>query len=473
MSDLLGGLSITAHALGAQQAGVQTAGRNLSNVNNAAYARQRVNLSDRTQIQTALGTQGTGVEALGIEQIRDSFLDANVTAEVSRTALLESQQSAYSRAETSLGEQVDRSAGSGSISDASQSTTGISSSLNDFFNGWEGLSANPTDSGARQVLLQKAAVLADKFNTSDQRLAGLQADLTSAVTAGVSNVNGLLKQIAGLNKAIGAAEAGAPGSAVDLRDQRQALLESLAKQMDFTTQPLAGSSGQIEVLARDGSGGTFALVQGDAVRGGLSFTGSGFTSGVPPVALALQSGSLVGNLTARDGAVAGLRDNLRNAAQQLAGSVNAAYNPGGTGTDFFQVPPASGILALNPALSYSTLRAGSNGDAGANDIALAVGALAGKTFSTGSGDLINGTFTGFIGSTVTGHGAALASVNARLTDQQSVEQLVTGERNAVSSVNMDEEMADLMKYQRAYESSARVIRTLDNLLDTLINRLGA
>lgn len=132
MSDLLGGLSITAHALGAQQAGVQTAGRNLSNVNNAAYARQRVNLSDRTQIQTALGTQGTGVEALGIEQIRDSFLDANVTAEVSRTALLESQQSAYSRAETSLGEQVDRSAGSGSISDASQSTTGISSSLNDF-----------------------------------------------------------------------------------------------------------------------------------------------------------------------------------------------------------------------------------------------------------------------------------------------------------------------------------------------------
>lgn len=141
--------------------------------------------------------------------------------------------------------------------------------------------------------------------------------------------------------------------------------------------------------------------------------------------------------------------------------------------DFFQVPPASGILALNPALSYSTLRAGSNGDAGANDIALAVGALAGKTFSTGSGDLINGTLTGFIGSTVTGHGAALASVNARLTDQQSVEQLVTGERNAVSSVNMDEEMADLMKYQRAYESSARVIRTLDNLLDTLINRLGA
>jgi flagellar hook-associated protein 1 FlgK len=473
MAGLLDGISTMAHSLNAQQAGLQTAGRNLANANNAAYARQRVHLGDRTVIQTPLGTQGTGVEALTLQQMRDGFLDANVTSEISRTALLQAQQSAFSRAETGLGEQVDRSASSASISDASSTTTGISSAVNDFFNGWEGLSANPTGMGARQVVLQKAAVLTDKFNMADQRLASLQGDLTSAITGGVADVNGVLKQIAGLNKAIGAAEAGAPGTAADLRDQRQALLETLASSMDFTTQPLAGSSGQIEVLACDSSGGTFALVQGDAVRGGLTFTGTGFTSGIPPVALAFQSGSLAGNLSARDGTVAGLRDNLQKAAQQLTSSVNAAYNPGGTGADFFQVPPTSGLLALNPALTSGTLRTGVGGDSGANDIALAVGALAGKTFSTTSGDLISGTITGFVGSTVTGHGAALAAVNARLSDQQSVQQLVTDQRNAVSRVSMDEEMADLMKYQRAYESSARVVSSLDTLLDTLINRLRA
>ena len=471
MAGLLDGITITAHALGAQQAGVQTAGRNLANANNAAYARQRVVLGDRAVIDTALGSQGTGVEALSIGQMRDGFLDANVTSEISRTALLEAQQSAFSRAETGLGEKVDRSTNSASISDASHTTTGISSSLNDFFNSWEGLSANPADSGARQVVLQKASVLADKFNTADQRLASLQGDLTAAVTGGVSDVNGMLQQIAGLNKAIGAAEAGAPGTAVDLRDQRQALLENLAQQIDFTTQPLAGKAGQIEILARDSSGGTFALVQGNLVRGGLSFTGAGFTSGVPPVALAFQSGSLAGNLSSRDVTVAALRGNLQNAAQQLATSVNAAYNPGGTGADFFQMPPASGIIAVNPAINFSTLRTGAGGDAGANDIALAVGALAGKTFATSSGDSIDGTIGGFIGSTVTGHGAALAGVNARLSDQQAVQKLVTGQRNAVSSVSMDEEMADLMKYQRAYESSAHVVSTLDTLLDTLINHL--
>jgi flagellar hook-associated protein 1 FlgK len=469
MSNLIGGLTTAARNLGAQQAGVQTAGRNLSNANNPAYARQRVQLGDRTMIDTQFGTLGNGVEALGMEQLRDGFLDANVTQEIARSSLLQAQQNAFSRAEADLGERVDRSADSTSIGDPSRSTTGINSALNGFFNGWEELAASPTDSGARQVLLQKAGTLVDKFNTANQRLAGLQDDLTAQITSDVSTVKGLLGQIASLNGEIGAAEVHAPGSALDLRDQRQALLEKLAKHMDFTTKPLADSPGQIEVTVRDTSGDGFALVQGPVVRGGLGFTGTAFTVGVPPVALALQGGSLAGNLTARDGAVAGLRDNLRRAAEQLADSVNNAYNPGGTGGDFFQVPPAGGILALTPALSFNTLRTSATGDAGANEIALAVGSVAQQSFSTASGDRINGTMNGYLSSTVSGHGTALAGVNARLADQQSVQQMVTQQRDGVSGVSMDEEMADLMKYQRAYEASARVVRTLDELLDTVVN----
>lgn len=463
---------MAAQALSAQQAGVQTAGRNLANANNPAYARQRVQMGDQAIIDTRYGSMGTGVEVLGIEQIRDSFLDANVAREISRTSMLQAQQRAYGRAEAFLGERVDRSADSASIGDASHSTNGISAALNDFFNGWEEIAANPTESGARQVLLQNAATLLDKFNTVDQRLAGLQDDLTSEITAGVATVNGLLGQIASLNREIGISEANAPGSAVDLRDQRQAALEKLANYMDITTRPLAGSSGQIEVLAKDSSGGEFAVVQGVTVRGGISFTGTDFTSGLPPVTLALQGGSLAGNLAARDGTVAGLRDNLRRAAEQLAGSVNDAYNPGGSGGDFFQVPPASGIIALAPGLTFNTLRTSATGDAGANEIAMEVGALARATFSTTSGDLIDGTVNGFLGSIVSGLGTTLAGVGARLADQQSVQQMVTQQRDSVSGVSMDEEMADLMKYQRAYEASARVVRTLDELLDVLVNQLA-
>ena len=472
MSDLLGGLINAARALGAHQAGVQTAGRNLANVNNSGYARQRVVLGDRLVTDTPLGPLGSGVEVLGIEQLRDHLLDANVTHEISHTALLQSQQSAFSRAETSLGEKVDSSANSNSITDASHSTNGISSALNDFFNGWEQLSANPADAGSRQVLLQKANTLADKFNVADQRLAGLQSDLTSQVTNDVSAVNGVLKQIADLNAQISAAEVQSPGSAVDLRDQRQAQLEQLAKYTDFTVQPLAGSPGQIEVIAKNTAGGDFSLVSGNIVRGGITFTGAGFTSGQPPVALALQGGSLAGNLSARDGAVANLRTDLRSAATQLAAAVNTAYNPGGASGNFFKVPPVTGIIALDPTLTFSTLRASATGNSGANDIALAVSNVAQKQFTTAGGDSIDGTIGGFFNRTVSGLGATLAGVNTRLTDQQSVQQMITQQRDSVSGVSLDEEMADLMKYQRAYEASARVVRTIDDLLDTVIHGLS-
>lgn len=472
MSNLLAGLTTAARALGAQQAGVQTAGRNLANANNSAYARQRVVLGDRTVIDTAYGQQGSGVEVLGIEQMRDHFLDANVTHEISHTALLQAQQGAYQRAETSLGEKIDRSKDSSAITDTSHSTTGISSALNDFFNGWGELSANPSDSGARQVLLQKANTLADKFNVADQRLAGLQSDLTAQVTTDVSTVNGLLKQIADLNRQIGATEVQAPGSAMDLRDQRQTHLQELAKYVDFTVQPLAGSSGQIEVIAKDNAGGDFSLVQGSIVRGGLAFTGTGFTSGQPPVTLAVQGGSLAGNLAARDGAVATLRTDLRRAAEQLAGAVNTAYNPGGASSNFFKVPPAAGIIALDPALTFNNLRATATGNSGANEIALAVGNVAQQQFSTAGGDSIDGTINGAFNRIVSGLGASLAGVNTHLADQQSVQQLVTQQRDSVSGVSMDEEMADLMKYQRAYEASARVVRTIDDLLDTIVHGLS-
>ena len=471
MANLLAGLTNAARALGAHQAGIQTAGRNLANANNPAYARQRVITGDRTIVDTGLGPQGSGVEVLGVEQIRDQFLDANVSHEISQTALLQAQQSAYQRAETSLGEKVDRTADSSAISDTSHSTNGISAALNDFFTGWEELTANPTDTGARQVMLQKANTLADKFNVADQRLAGLQTDLTTQVTTDTAKVDKLLQQIASLNGQIGAAEAHAPGAAMDLRDQRQSQLEELAKYMDFSVQPHAGVNGEIDVVAKVAGGGSLSLVDGNNSRA-FSFNGTGFTAGQPPVALSVQGGSLAGNLAARDGTIATLRTDLRHIAEQLATAVNTAYNSGGASTNFFKVPPATGIIAIDSTVTSANLRTSASGNSGANEIAVAVSNLAQHSFSASGGDAIDGTVNGFFSRTVSGLGAKLAGVNTQLSDQQSVQDLVMQQRNSVTGVSMDEEMADLMKYQRAYEASARVVRTIDDLLDTIIHGLS-
>ena len=81
MSGLFGSLTNNVKALNAQSRAIETAGRNLANVNNPHYARQRVLFGDRGTVQTALGPQSLGLEALGITQLRDTLLDKQVLRE--------------------------------------------------------------------------------------------------------------------------------------------------------------------------------------------------------------------------------------------------------------------------------------------------------------------------------------------------------------------------------------------------------
>ena len=279
MSGLIGNLLNATKSLSAQQAGVEVAGRNLANINNPAYSRQRVLLGDRVTLDSRLGPVGNGVEVLGIQQIRDQFLDAAVTREAAQTGLLQAQQSGLERAQTALGERVDRSLDSSAISTATSSTSGIGAGLNDFFNAFDELAANPLDSGAKQVLLQKADTLANKFNVTDQRLGALQSDLTEEVRVGTDKVNSILSQIADLNGEIQKFEIGNPDSALELRDQRQARLEDLSKYIDFTARTIPGGFGQIQIVAKDTSGGDVLLVDKVSVLGGISFDGTQISGG--------------------------------------------------------------------------------------------------------------------------------------------------------------------------------------------------
>lgn len=175
----------------------------------------------------------------------------------------------------------------------------------------------------------------------------------------------------------------------------------------------------------------------------------------------------------RDVAVQDLRDQIDALANQLVTSVNAAYNPTNSTGDFFLASgTTAGSMAVASGVTAVTLKASDGGAAGDNTIATAVAALAGQSFSVLGGDSIDGTFTQFYARSVTSLGQQLSSTNSRLLDQQNVETMVRGQRDAVSGVSMDEEMADLLKYQRSYQASSRVITVIDDLLDTLINRTG-
>jgi flagellar hook-associated protein 1 FlgK len=470
MSGLFSALNSSVQALNAQSRAIETAGKNLANVNNPGYSRQRVIFGDRGTVQTPDGAVSLGLEALGIQQLRDALLDKQVMREIALTASYTNEQQGYQRAQASLGETISATA---SASGASN-TTGLGAALSDFFNSFQSLASSPTDSGERQTLLQKAAILTDDFNLTDSRLAQVQSDLDSQIGDDVDTANNLLQQVADLNARIARAEVGHPGSAVDLRDQRQARLEDLAAKLPVETR--TGTDGMVQLVMKDASNADVLLVDGAAVTGPVTFTGTSLTAGAPATAVAFSSGSIYGALAARDGAVQTLRNNLDALAAQLVAAVNKAYNPSATpGANFFDpAGTTAGTIAVASGVTASNLVTGT-GAAGDNSIALAVAAVANSTFSTSASptpDLIDGTLSQFYSASVSNLGQALATANTNVDNQTSVENLVRSQRDGVSGVSLDEEMADLVRYQRAFQASSRVFNVIDDLLNSVVNSLG-
>jgi flagellar hook-associated protein 1 FlgK len=470
MSGLFSSLNTTVKALSAHSRALETAGKNLANVNNTSYSRQRVIYGDRGTVVTPTGAESLGLEALGVEQMRDSLLDRQLMREISLKSSFDAEQAGYQRAQAGLGQTV---SASGATDATSSSANGLGAAIDKFFNAFQALAASPTDVGARQALIQTSSLLTDRFQLADSRLAQVQSDLDAQVGTDVSSVNTLLSTIASLNGQIGRFEVNAPGSAVDLRDQRQAKLEELAAKLPVELHNATG--GQVQVVAKDGAGNDVVLVDLSTVQGTVAFDGTQITAGNPPTALSLSAGSIKGSLTARDGAVQALRSNLDLLSRQIVTSVNAAYNPTGTTGDFFKATGlTAGTIKVDSSVTTTSLKASDGGASGDNTIALAISALATKKFSTSGtpADSIDGTLGNFYSNSVSNLGQALAGANSRVDDQANIEKLVRSQRDGISGVSLDEEMADLMKYQRAFQASSRVFSVVDQLLDNVVNSLG-
>lgn len=468
MAGLYATLHSSVKAITAESRAIEITGKNLANVNNPAYARQRVIFGDRGTVITPDGAESLGFEALGLQQLRDQLLDSQVAREISLSGGYQAEQAAYQRAQAALGQSIDSTA---STDSTGPTDNGLSAAMDSFFNSFQSFAANPSDDGERSALLQTAGILTDRFQFSDQRLAQVQSDLDAQVGTDVSNVNSLLSTIADLNFQIDRFEVNAPGSAVDLRDQREAKLEELAAKLPVRVVDTGG--GRLQLRAKDSGGADVVLVDDATVQGPVAFDGTQVTGGAGGAVLALGSGSIQGALAARDGAVQTLRDNLDALARQFVIAVNGAYNPTGTTGNFFDpAGTTAGSIAVLDTVTPATLKASDGGAAGDNAVALAVSQLATQAFSVAGGDAIDGTFSAHFARTVSTIGGALAAANARVDDQTNVETLVRSQRDAVSGVSLDEELANLMTYQRAFQASSRVFTVVDDLLDTVVNRMG-
>ncbi|MGC3960893.1 MAG: flagellar hook-associated protein FlgK [Verrucomicrobiota bacterium] len=329
MLGLFGTLGMGARAMNAQRAGVEVAGQNLANVNNPAYARQRVSIQSAIAIQSEMGQQGTGADAVAITSMRSAVLDDQIQAEASNRGLLESVQLALQYAQAALGTQIDTTTTNAEGSTAAQGVGGahsLSDSLSELFSAFQSWSTNPTSMAERQTLLMKASSLALQFNQLDTRLDNLNDSLNATIQSEVSVVNQLLTDIASLNQKITTAESAAGANANDLRDTRQARLEELAKYVNLDLAPGNGSSINISI-------GGVTMVSSTQVTdtveaydaGGGQYLLRTTTAGHP---LTLTGGSIAGTIDARDGAISDLNSKINSLASLLITEVNNVHAAG-------------------------------------------------------------------------------------------------------------------------------------------------
>lgn len=472
MLGLYGILNLGARSLQTEQVGTEVTGHNIANVNNSAYTRQRVSIATATPLPSSIGSEGNGASAVAIQQVRDGLLDAQIQTEASVTGSLTAQQNALEQGQSALGLSIDQStsgASSAAGSDATGTQHGIGDSLNGLLNEFQNLANDPTSLSERQIVLSKAAELATQFNQADSRIGDVQNALNATLTGDVTQANQLLSDIAGLNQQISIAQASG-GLPNDLLDTRQSKIEQLSGliKIDVTN----GDNGAVNISvggnnlvsdsqvtdtieAYDAGGGQMLL---RTQNSGASLTPSG--------------GAMQGIITVRDGALANLRSSINTLASNLISEVNQIHAGGyglsdSTGAVFFTGTSAADIqvnsdLVANPSLLQASGTPGASGD---NQTVLALAQLANKSIT----GLNNQTFSQSYTQSVTALGQAASSINDQVDDQKVVSNMLTQQRQSLSGVSLDEEMTNMLTYQRAYEASSKIVTAVDEMLSTVIN----
>jgi flagellar hook-associated protein 1 FlgK len=468
MFGLLGTLNLAASSLQAQMTGLEVSGQNLANVNTTGYTRQRVNLGTTTDIGTADGPQGTGVEVTSIEQTVNALLNSQIQNQNSVSGYWNGQQTALQSAQDGLNEFLSGASGSSSTGTTTDSSSGLSSQLSGFFDAAQAVATSPTSTSARQTLISAAQSLTTSFNQISNQFSSLNTSLNASLSGNVTSANQLLTDIAGLNKQISTSEFSG-GNANDLRDEREQDLENLGSLVSFSSS--TGANGSVNVAI-----GGQTLVSGDQVADTLqTYSGTNgnlyvqtAAGGVP---LTLTGGSMQGTIAARDGTLATLQSGVDTLAGTLITQVNALHSAGysmtgSTGANFFNGSNAGTItvnaaLAANPSLIQASGSATATGD---NTVALQIAQLASANETALGGQTFQASYTQMVGAM----GDDLQTANDQVSSQSSVSQMLATQQSSVSGVSVDEEMTNLMSFQKAYEASSELVQTVNAMLETTI-----
>jgi flagellar hook-associated protein 1 FlgK len=452
---LLSLLSIARSALLAHQRAMAVTGHNVANAQTPGYSRQRLILVAASPQSLPEGVVGRGVTAATIVRTRDRFYDATFRRESGLLGDAATLRGHLSQVEGAFAEPSD---------------LGVAAALDGVFQAFGDLSNDPAGALNRDLVRQAAGRFVQRLRQLDGQLAEVAADALARLRGQLDEVNALAGQIASLNAEI-LASGGARGSAPDLEDQRDLLVDRLSNLM--AVRVLERGDGTIGVMAGD-----LLLVDGTAAqRLEARAVGGGWEVGVAGGGrtVAPGAGSVHALTDLLGSTLPALRTRLDGFAAAVVTEFNAIHRTGYTlagaiGVDFFD--PAgvtAGSISLSSAVlaSGDAIAASATGAPGDGGIALRLAGLADAMPAALGGRTLRGLYSEVAAMVGTG----VRDASQREAIHQSLADRADLSRASLSGVSVDEEMVLLIAQQQAYGAAARLVRVADDMMQDLMRQL--
>lgn len=456
----------------ASRTAIATTGHNIANANTEGYSRQRVELEANitTDGPGEKNTIGQGVKVNNISRVNDEYIEKELQNGTRDHAHFEEKDIALQQLEEVFNE---------------LDGDGLNRIMSRFFNEFRKLSNDPDNEAIRQSIREATHALTNDFRRLRKEVEQVQAHIDSRIAAYSTEINAITDEVADLNQRIRAMEV-RKASPNDLKDRRDLLLRRLASYMAISTHK--DGKGGINVDIK----GVGPLVTGNiAQKFEVARTQAKPEKGQPENSLELRTsasansvvthsikgGKLGGLIAVRDQTLNTVLDRLDDLAYSITKNVNhihmqAVNREGMKGIPFFDdlatKERASAYMKLSDAVAMNTNNIATGFDLNApgdNRASIAISQLQyDRLLNDGQA-----TMDDWFNSIVSDIGIVRNRNRASLAQTKNVMTHLQKMRDQVSGVSLDEETANLLQYQHAFDASAKVIQVSEEILDSILS----
>lgn len=466
MSKISSMMDVGKRSLQNSQTALQTVSHNIANKSTEGFSRQRVELQTNVPIGEGNIRIGMGARAGQISRTNNPWLEKQIQKEQTSMGFQDGRAESLARVEQVYNEQVNK---------------GLNQYMTQFFNSFRELSNNPESLASRTMVREASMQMAEDFKRVNTQLRDIQDDVDGQIVNLAEQINKMTKEIATLNEKIVQVEIqGIPAN--DERDRRDLLLKQLGEKVEISWAE--GSNGQVSVTA----GNTAILVSGSSAtdlkakrtaernRVEIFYSQDEYGSDFK-LTNNFKGGKIGGLLDVRDSIIEDALKNVDELAYNLAKEVNTLHieghdRYGKPGVLFFEMPEqmagASEKLSVNQTIMQDVGRIAAGNKPGAqgdNTISNMISSLQHRQVMQDG----TATFDDFYNSRVGELGTITQRARSTQEAQKSILEQMSGIRESISGVSLDEETTKMIEMQKMYDASARVIRTADEMLDTVLN----